>query len=217
MTPSHNFQEAIDVLRKTAPGGVDLAVVLGSGLSDAVGMLRGAEHISAGTLPGYPRAGVAGHAGIISLAAVGKLRLIVFRGRTHIYERGSVPEVLAPVHVAYGLGARWIVLTNASGGIRSSFVPGDVMLIEDHLNFTFRALPHSAQEISRRRSGIYDRALLEVAREEARKQGITLHQGVYAGVLGPSYETASEIAMLLRVGADAVGMSTVLEAEEAGR
>jgi len=215
MTAAQPFQAAIEALRQHAPAGVELAIVLGSGLSDAASMLREAVHVPATSLTGYPQAAVAGHAGIISLGTLGRLGLVVFRGRTHYYERGSVSEILAPIHIAHGLGARFVILTNAAGGIRRSFAPGDLMLIEDQLNFTFRTLPPSSRGALSHLTMVYDPLLVQMAHKVGHRLGIALHQGVYAGVLGPSYESAAEIGMLARAGADAVGMSTVLEASEA--
>jgi len=217
MTGDHPYQATIDALREHAPAGVELAIVLGSGLSNAADMLRKAVHVPTSKLADYPQAGVPGHAGMISLGAVGRLGLVVYRGRTHYYERGSISEILAPIHVAHGLGARFVILTNAAGGIRRSFAPGDLMLIEDQLNFTFRTLSHSSPGMPSRLPLLYDPILVQLAHNVAQRLGIALQQGVYAGVLGPSYESAAEIGMLARAGADAVGMSTVLEASEARR
>ena len=154
---------------------------------------------------------------MIALGTHSGVHCIVFKGRSHYYERGSVEEVLAPVRVASGLGARTIVLTNAAGGIRSNLEPGDIMLIEDHLNLTFLAPPLRSLPNAGHRGRIYDPRLLATALRVVEELGISIPLGIYAGVLGPSYETAAEITMLSRIGADVVGMSTVLEAEEAAQ
>ena len=214
-SPKHP-QQAIDKLRGIAPAGVDLAMVLGSGLGDAAGVHQATE-IPVSDLPGYPHAGVPGHAGTVAFAEISGLRLMIFKGRIHVYERGSVAEVLAPVQIAHELGARILLLTNAAGGIHRSLKPGDLMLIEDLLDFSFRSLPPGDWPAARRPVDIFDRGLLRIARQAADSLGLPVHEGVYAGVLGPTYETAAEISMLSRAGADAVGMSTVLEAQEAVR
>ena len=217
MNRALDVERVVGKLRSHAPAGIDLAIVLGSGLGEAAALIQGPEEIPLSLLPGFPQAGVAGHGGKIVLGKLGGVRALVFKGRSHYYERGSVREVLAPVQVARGLGAKVIVLTNAAGGIRRDLSPGDLMLIEDHLNFTFLGLPSAMLGEFRGTKQIYDPTLLAGALQVSRQLGINLHRGVYAGVLGPSYETAAEVAMLSRIGADAVGMSTVLEAEEASR
>jgi len=212
---SYPLNEATELLRQVAPEGVDLALVLGSGLSDALQSLKFREDVPTSSLPGYPHSTVPGHAGAVSFAQLGSLRLIVFRGRVHYYEWGSVQNVLAPIRVAKGLGARAVLLTNAAGGIRPSFVPGELMLIEDHLNLTFRSIQQHNTGSRRGGQVIYAPELVTLGSEVARELGMCVAHGVYAGVLGPSYESAAEIGMLGRFGVDAVGMSTVLEAEEA--
>ena len=144
-----DVDRVIGTLRSHAPAGIDLAIVLGSGLGDAAAVIQGPEELPLSLLPGFPHASVAGHRGMIVLGKLGEVRVLAFSGRSHYYERGSVREVLAPVQLARGLGAKVIVLTNAAGGIRPDLSPGDLMLIEDHLNFTFLSLPSAALGESR--------------------------------------------------------------------
>jgi purine-nucleoside phosphorylase len=166
-------------------------------------------------IPGFPSATVPGHMGELVAGRLGGREVLCQHGRFHGYE-GHGPEVIAlPLRAFAEIGVRTVLLTNAAGGIRRTFSPGSLMLIADHLNLTFRnplAGPASrGEERFPDMSDPYDRELRRLAHRVALEEGIALAEGVYGGVAGPSYETAAEIRMLERLGADAVGMSTVLE------
>jgi purine-nucleoside phosphorylase len=174
-----------------------------------------AESIDFERLPGFPPTGVPGHAGRLVLGRLAGTEVLVQAGRYHLYEGHAPDVVVAPVRVMAELGVKILVLTNAAGGIRSTLHPGDIVLLEDHLNLMFRSpLVGRVRESEERfpdMSAPYDAELRLLAVEAAAEAGVALQSGVYAGVLGPSYETAAEVRMLAKLGADVVGMSTVPE------
>jgi purine-nucleoside phosphorylase len=192
-----------------------IAIVLGSGHGHVVDELTDAEPIDFERIPDFPPTGVPGHAGRFVLGRLGGTEVLVQSGRYHLYE-GHPPDVVAaPVRVAAELGVRTLVLTNAAGGIRETLEPGDIMLLEDHLNLMARSPLvgplHEGEERFPDMSAPYDPELRLLAVEAAAEVGVALKSGVYAGVLGPSYETPAEVRMLAKLGADVVGMSTVPE------
>jgi purine-nucleoside phosphorylase len=193
----------------------EIAVVLGSGLGGFASRARDPITISYADIPGFPRPTVQGHAGELVAGTIGGRRVLLQSGRFHMYEGHSAETAVLPVRVFGELGASIIVLTNAAGGLRRSFQPGTLMLIADHLNLTGRnPLVGPVSDGDQRfpdMTEAYDRPLRELARGVARERGIMLEEGVYAGLLGPSYETPAEVRMLGALGADAVGMSTVPE------
>jgi purine-nucleoside phosphorylase len=161
--------------------------------------------------------GVVGHAGELVLGAVGGTPVAVLSGRIHYYEGRTMAEVVFPVRVLARLGVGAVVLTNAAGGVRLSFKPGDLMVLTDHINgLAANPLIGGNEETLGPRfpdmSAVYDARLRSVIAAEARRLKIPLRQGVYVGLQGPSYETPAEIRMWRKLGADAVGMSTVPEA-----
>jgi purine-nucleoside phosphorylase len=201
------------------------AVILGSGLGNFIDTLEDRVVISMDKIPHYPRPTVVGHEGRI---VIGKVQSIqtdkydifasFFQGRIHYYERGDVKEVLYPIYVMKELGIENILITNAAGGINKEFKPGDLMLIRDQINLTFRTPVPEYSRYPRQRmvpTDIYDKEKSECIEQVGLDLGIPLVNGIYGGVLGPSYETPAEINMLKLLGADAVGMSTVLEVLQA--
>ncbi|HUF27978.1 MAG TPA: purine-nucleoside phosphorylase [Gemmatimonadaceae bacterium] len=194
---------------------VEIAIVLGSGLGALADAIEEAEHIPFSGIPGFPDAGVVGHAGAMIIGRLEGMRVAALAGRFHIYE-GHDPKLTAlPVRVMHALGARTLIVSNAAGAVRRGLAPGDLMLIDDHINLMWRTPlagpPEPGEERFPDMSGPYDGELRAIARDVARDAGIPLAEGTYCAVLGPSYETAAEIRMLGRLGADAVGMSTVPE------
>lgn len=193
-----------------------VGVVLGSGLGAWAAQLEQAEPLSYSGIPHMPTPSVAGHSGRLWLGRRGPARVACLEGRVHAYEGHAVERVVFGVRLLATLGCRAVLLTNAAGGIRSDLKPGTLMLVTDHLNLTGRnplvgwtgAGGHPPFiDLTR----AYDAELAEEARAASRNLGQDLAEGVYAGLLGPSYETPAEIRMLRTLGADAVGMSTVLE------
>lgn len=201
----------------------NVGVVLGSGLGAFGDALS--EAIPYTDLPGMPVSTVAGHAGLLRLGTVGGAGVACLQGRVHLYEGHDAATVVFGVRLLARLGCGIVVLTNAAGGIASNFRPGDRMLITDHLNLTGKnplagpldhlgtgqgpSDPSSLRFVDM--ANAYDRRLSDLAHQAARETGSSLHEGVYAGLLGPTYETPAEVRMLRALGADAVGMSTVLE------
>jgi purine-nucleoside phosphorylase len=190
-------------------------VVLGSGLSHLTSELEGAVEIPFADLPGFPAPGVSGHAGRYLAGRLDGRRVLMQAGRYHLYE-GLPPDVVCgPVRVAHRLGVHTVLLTNAAGGVNPSFSPGAIVALQDHLNFTGvspLAGPVAAgEERFPDMSAPYDPGLLDLADAAARALRIPLLRGVYAAVLGPSFETPAEVRWLARCGADLVGMSTVPE------
>jgi purine-nucleoside phosphorylase len=206
---------AIDAVRDHDDRVPAVALILGSGLGALGDELDNATTIPFRDIPGFPTAAVAGHAGRLLLGELAGVTCVTLQGRFHLYEGHDAATVALPTRVMLGLGARALIVTNAAGGINPGFEPGDVMLIEDHINLTGRnPLVGPVVEGETRfpdMTAPYDPALRELAVRVAAADGLRLAQGVYAAVLGPSYETPAEIRMLAVLGADAVGMSTVPE------
>jgi len=193
----------------------DVAIVLGSGLGAFTTRLAGVRRLPYAAVPGFAEVAVAGHAGELVLGRLGGELVLCQSGRFHYYEGHDPATVALPVRVFAELGIGTLVLSNAAGGIRRDFRPGTLMLIADQINLSFVNPLFGPRVAVEPRfldmAAPYDADLAALARATAREAGIPLAEGVYAGVTGPSYETAAEIRMLERLGADAVGMSTVLE------
>ena len=192
-----------------------LALVLGSGLGGVVREIEGARRAGYPEIPRFPAVSVAGQAGEVVAGLLEGVEVLAFAGRFHLYE-GHAPAVAAlPVRVAHALGARVLLVCNAAGGIRRSLRPGDVMIIRDQINLMWRNPLTGPARAGEPRfpdmSDPYDPDLAALLREVALGAGIPVHEGVYAGVPGPSYETPAEIRMLDRLGADAVAMSIIPE------
>jgi purine-nucleoside phosphorylase len=213
MTVVTEAREAIAArLAGRTPG---LALVLGSGLGGLAEQIGEPVRIAYQDIPGFHVPTVAGHRGELVIGRLGGKTVLAQSGRFHMYEGYSAHDHVLPVRVFHALGIRTLVVTNAAGGIRRSFRAGTLMLIADHLNLTGRnplvgpVIP--GDERFPDMTTAYDAPLRDIARETARTLGIPLEEGVYAGLLGPSYETPAEVRMLERLGADSVGMSTVAE------
>lgn len=199
-----------EALREFAP---EIAIVLGSGLGAVADAIALAGELAFGDVPEMPAARVAGHAGRFLWGHLAGRRVVMQQGRVHLYEGHSASEVTTGIRVMAAAGTRQVVLTNAAGILNEAYAPGDWMLLRDHINFTGTS-PLIGRSAFVDMSEIYTPRLRAHWRQIAAGQGITMHEGVYAGVLGPQYETPAEIRMLKILGADAVGMSTVLEAIE---
>jgi purine-nucleoside phosphorylase len=208
--------KAAKAIRKRAdsrtPG---IAIILGSGLGGLSKSIGGAVRIPFGDIPGFPEATVAGHEGAVIIGSLGGREIVALSGRFHMYEGHPAALAAFPVRVFHALGARDVFVSNAAGGISSRLAVGDLMMISDHLNLMgTNPLVGEAQDGEIRfpdMTDAYDPGFRRLLRTSAEKKGIKLREGVYAGLLGPSYETPSEVKMLKLLGADAVGMSTVPE------
>lgn len=199
-------------------GTADVAVVLGSGFGGLVDALDAVESVPYTSIPGYPTAptAVLGHAGALLRGEVAGRRVIVFSGRTHAYQGISALEAAYPARLAHALGCSTLIVTNASGGVNPELGVGDVVLIEDQMNLTGSSPlvgwpgPEGGVPFVPMRDA-YDPELRTLALRVAEEQGMKLHDGVYAGLLGPAFETPAEVKWLRTAGADIVGMSTVPE------
>lgn len=191
------------------------AIILGSGLGGLADRIDGAVRVPFADVPGFPAATVVGHTGALVAGSLGGREVVALAGRFHMYEGHDAARAAFPVRVMHALGADVLLVSNAAGGIRHTLRAGDLMLIADHLNLTGRnPLIGPVQEGDERfpdMSSPYDPALRVLVQRAALDLGVALSSGVYAGLLGPSYETPAEVRMLRTLGADAVGMSTVSE------
>ncbi len=192
-----------------------VAIVLGSGLGDLVRSVEKARRLPYADIPGFPVPQVAGHGGDLVAGEIAGKPVLLQSGRFHLYEGHDQETVGLPVRVFAELGIGTLFVTNAAGGVRPGFRPPALMLISDHMNLMWRNPIVGPVAKGEQRfpdmSEPYDRQLRSLAREVALAEGIALEEGVYAGLLGPTYETPAEVRMLQRIGADAVGMSTVPE------
>jgi purine-nucleoside phosphorylase len=200
-------------------GPVDIALILGSGLSDLADTIEQPIVVPFAEIPGFPRAekNVVGHRGRLVVGTLGGKRVVAFQGRIHCYQGFSAREVSFPVRLASAMGAQTLIVTNAAGGIAPQLAVGDLVLISDHVNMMGdNALvgwpgPEGGNPFVPLRDA-YDPELRAIALEASRETGVVLvPEGVYFGLLGPSYETPAEVSMLRGLGADVVGMSTVPE------
>ena len=215
----HSFETieaAADVVRARMSRVPDVAIVLGTGLGGLAAAIESAVDVPYEALPGFPRPTVESHAGRLSCGTLAGKSVIAMQGRLHRYEGYSLQQVTFPVRVMHALGARTLVVSNACGGMHPLWEAGDLMLMADHINLLGDSplIGPNDDRLGPRfpdMSQPYDPALRELARAEARRQGITLREGVYVAVTGPNLETRAEYRMLRAVGGDVVGMSTVPE------
>ncbi len=194
----------------------DVGLILGSGLGALVDAIEIDARIPYPDIPGFVGSTVSGHAGELIVGRLAGTPVVVMSGRVHLYEGYGIEQVVFPVRVLARLGAPTVVVTNAAGGIHPDHRPEDIMVIRDHINLTGQnpLVGRNDDSLGLRfpdMSEAYDRELADLAHRVAAEAGLSLRDGVYAGLLGPSYETPAEIRMLRTLGADAVGMSTVNE------
>lgn len=211
------IEEASRYIRGLSGTAPKVGIVLGSGLGVYVEKIQKPLVIPYGDIPNFPETGVEGHEGRLILGQAEGVEVAVFQGRFHRYEGHPLEDVTLPARTLSLLGARFLILTNASGGINPAYRPGDLVSIADHINMTGGnpLVGPNIEELGPRfpdMTNTYDFELRQLAKKAATKAKVDLKTGVYAGVLGPTYETPAEIGMLRTVGADLVGMSTVPEA-----
>lgn len=191
------------------------AIVLGSGLGGLSKRIEGATRVPYEAIPGFAASGVAGHEGALVHGTLAGREVIALSGRFHMYEGHDAAQSALPVRVVHALGAGALLLSNAAGGVRRTFRPGQLMVVRDHINLMFanpligRVVPGDQRFPDM--SEPYDPGLRALIHEVAKEQGTPLEEGVYGGLSGPTYETPTEVRMLERFGLDAVGMSTVPE------
>ena len=209
-------QRAADAIgKRTGNRAPAIAIVLGSGLGGLANAIQEAVRVPFKEIPGFPEATVVGHDGAVIAGRLGGREVVALSGRFHMYEGHPAALAAFPVRVFHAMGIRELFASNAAGGISTRLGVGDLMMIADHINLMgSNPLVGPAQEGETRfpdMTDAYDPGLRRVMRTAAEKLKIPLREGVYAGLLGPSYETPSEVKMLRLLGADAVGMSTVPE------
>jgi purine-nucleoside phosphorylase len=216
MTEPQKITEARGYLRPRLTTAPSNAIVLGSGLASVADSLTDRQSIAYSEIPHWPTGSVTGHKGELIGGNLAQTPIVVLSGRVHLYEGHSPSEVVFGVRVLAALGVKTLIFTNAAGGIRDGFDPGALALISDHINLQ-SASPLVGVPLDNPSSRFvdlteaYDRGLRQIAQTSAQTISLELKQGVYAAVLGPQYETPAEVRFLRTIGADMVGMSTVME------
>jgi purine-nucleoside phosphorylase len=216
MKASNSVYRCSEKICQISPIRPKLAIILGSGFHHITSQIKAEAEISYKQLPGFPPVGVTGHTGKLLLGCLGNTAVLVLSGRAHFYEGHAMDQVTFPVRVLAECGIRNLLLTNAAGGINKKFRVGEFMALTDHINFMGVNPLRGAATSGRPRfvdlTQTYDAKLSAQLSKAARRCNIKLQSGVYLAVSGPSYETPAEIRAFARLGADAVGMSTVPEA-----
>jgi purine-nucleoside phosphorylase len=215
-TMTATAQAAASAIRARAGDAAPVAaLILGSGLGKFSARVQDAVRIPYAELPGFHAPSVAGHAGEVLVGTIAGRRVVCFAGRFHVYEGYAPSSAALLARVAHALGASVLFVSNAAGGIRRTYAPGDLMVIADHINLTWMNPLTGVLEPGDVRfpdmSEPYDAALRKTLHSVARGLGLALQEGVYVGLTGPTYETPAEVRMLEKLGADATGMSTVPE------
>jgi purine-nucleoside phosphorylase len=213
------YEEAADYIRQQTRHRPQVGLVLGSGLNPLADAVQAAELIPYHDIPHFPQPTVEGHVGRLVLGRLAGVTVMVMQGRVHYYEGYPMHQVVFPIRVMQVLGIETLIVTNAAGGLNPAFRVGELMLISDHINLMGMAglnplLGPNDPELGPRfpdMSQAYDLELRRLARQVARDGKIPLHEGVYIGLGGPSFETPADVRFLRLIGADAVGMSTVPE------
>lgn len=213
------IDEAADVIRGLTQHQPRVGMILGSGLGGLADAVEEADIIPSDDIPNWPHSTVEGHQSRLVIGLLHGQPVLVLQGRVHYYEGYSMAQVTFPVRVMQRLGVEVLIVTNAAGAIRPEFEPGDVMLISDNLNMVSMGGANplrgpNLNDLGPRfpdMSQVYDRQLMDLARASAAAAQVTLREGVYAGLAGPSFESPADLRFLRMAGADAVGMSTVPE------
>lgn len=217
---SAQVAEAARWVRERLAGAVpETALIAGSGLGALAERVEGAKHFATSEIPHWPPSTVEGHAGRVVVGTLAGAPLLVMEGRIHFYEGYPIQQVIFPIRVLHALGVRRLIVTNAAGGLEPDWQAGDLMLIRDHINFPGMAghnplIGPNDEQVGPRFPGMenaYSPHLRALSREVAAEQGLTLREGVYTMVSGPSFETPAELRFLRLVGGHAVGMSTAPE------
>ena len=212
----NNIKTAVEFIQKKSKYTPEIGLILGSGLGSLADSIEDAEYYDYSSLPNFPVSTVEGHAGRL---VIGKLKgkiVVAMQGRFHFYEGYSMTDVTFPVRVMKLLGVKTLVVTNAAGTVNTSFNPGDLMIITDHIKLSGSnpLIGRNLDSFGVRfpdMSEAYNKNLVSLVKDVASSQGLDIKEGVYAMMSGPTYETPAEIRMVRVMGADAVGMSTVPE------
>ena len=216
MTEFERAEKAATAIRARTGSRPQIALVLGSGLGAFADTLSGATRIPYQEIPHFPRPTAEGHAGNLVLGRMSSATVGAMQGRVHYYEGRSLSEVVFPMRVLARLGVQAAILTNAAGGINANYRPGSLVVLSDHINLqgSNPLIGPNDPRLGERfvdMTESYYRPYRAIALEEGRRLGLEIHEGVYAALPGPSYETPAEIRYLRTIGADLVGMSTVPE------
>ncbi|PEN14496.1 purine-nucleoside phosphorylase [Longibacter salinarum] len=223
-TSDARLNAAVEAVRKKVDIEPEIALILGSGLGDLADAAEGSVNVEAVDIPGYPTSTVEGHHGRLVFGQLEGTPVVFVQGRVHAYEGYNMRRLAFPVRLVHALGANKLLVTNSAGGIHRDFSPGTLMFITDHINFAFASplvgschAPRQAVpgERSDRHLPFYDKEWTKRAKSVARDMGIATREGTYIWVQGPTYETKAEIRAFEKLGADAVGMSTVPEVIQA--
>ena len=209
------IQETAEFLKGKMTTAPETAIILGTGLGSLVNEITDKYEIEYKDIPNFPLSTVEGHSGKLIFGKLGDKEIMAMQGRFHFYEGYSMKEVTFPVRVMRELGIKTLFVSNAAGGMNPDFIIGDLMIINDHINF-FPEHPLRGKNIPYGdrfpdMSAAYDKELIAMAKEIAAEKGIRVVEGVYLGTQGPTFETPAEYRMFHRMGGDAVGMSTVPE------
>ncbi len=213
---SEKITATVDAIRKKGKAAPKIGLILGSGLGELAEEIQDPLIIPYQEIPNFPVLTVAGHAGQLVIGEISGKSVIAMQGRFHFYEGYKMSTITFPVRVMKALGVESLVVTNAAGGANRDFVPGDLMIITDHINFmgTNPLIGPNEEELGPRfpdMSQAYDQEYQELVGKVAAEHALKLQQGVYMGFMGPTYETPAEVRLAQILGADAVGMSTVPE------
>lgn len=216
-TVYEKLQNCLSCVKKKVDFVPGVALVLGSGLGDFADHIRVEAELSYEEIAGFPVSTVPGHAGKFIFGYLGEVPVVCMKGRIHFYEGYAMEDVVLPIRLMKLMGAQVLFLTNASGGVNPSFRAGDLMLLTDQISCFVRnpLIGPNVEELGTRfpdMTHIYDNELQSIIRRTAKEKGIDLKEGVYLQLTGPSFESPAEIRMIRTLGADAVGMSTAVEA-----
>lgn len=212
----YGINEAKDYILEKVGYAPEIALILGSGLGDMAEEAENKTVIDYKDIPNFPVSTVQGHKGRLVFGTIGGKQVVFMQGRFHFYEGYGMAEVVFPIWVFKALGVKKLIVTNAAGGVNTSFKPGDLMLVKDHINYTNNnpLIGPNIEEFGPRfpdMSQAYSEEMADIVRACAKAAGIKLQEGTYIFLTGPSYETPAEIRACRILGADAVGMSTVPE------
>lgn len=210
------IKESVNFIVSKTDYSPKIGLVLGSGLGSLANKIKNPVIIKYEDIPSFPRSTVEGHAGQLVIGELAGKTVVAMQGRFHYYEGYPLKDVTFPIRVMIELGIDSLIVTNAAGGVNTEFVPGDLMIIRDHINFTGQnsLIGENLKDLGPRfvdMSKAYNREYISIAREVGKKLGLNLKEGVYMWFTGPTYETPSEVKLARILGADAVGMSTVPE------
>lgn len=216
MSLIENIKETTDFLKDKGIDTPEIAIVLGSGLGSLAEEVLDSIKIKYAEIPNFLESTVKGHSGQLVYGELKGKKVIMMQGRFHFYEGETLDRAVFPIRIMKSLGVENLIVTNAAGGCNESFKAGDLMIIEDHINFTLRnpLIGKNYDELGERfpdMSRAYDREFIKLAKDTGKEIGVKLKEGVYMWTTGPSYETPAEVKMAQILGADAVGMSTVPE------